>query len=93
MPTLSQAIAARGIDEQAALKNIRRRKPITDGRVGYIWPRDNPAKISAWRHTEIRLAREALMDLRANAYAEDPPGIRTYVASWCELNHLKVATA
>jgi len=90
MITLSQAIAARGIDEQAAMRNARRRKPFLANRTEYIWPGSAcPApRRNCYGHIIDETNSKVHRLLNDVAYGITPEEIMAYVSCWSELNHL-----
>jgi len=82
MTTLAQAIAARGINEQHGLKNLRRR---TRYRIGQDRPKvwaDSACPHPKWRKADKDRDDAALATLKTTT------NIAEYVRAWCILNRL-----
>lgn len=89
--TFSEHIAARGLDEKKAIRNLRRRAK-------YHQSLDRPkffacAKVidlyvGCWRYGECYTPDVASRDLSVLKY---PTDTAAYVIAWCRLNRLKEA--
>jgi hypothetical protein len=82
MTTLAQAVAARGIDEQQELKNLKRRARY-HGRQDRpkVWA-DSSCPTTGWRKEEKERDAAALATLKTTT------DIAEYVRAWCILNRL-----
>ena len=83
MTTFAQAIAAKGIDEHAEFRNLRRRARYHE-RLDRpkVFPADKECLSISWRKAEVEKDEAALVTLKATQDAVE------YVRAWCVLNRL-----
>jgi hypothetical protein len=83
MTTIAQVIAARGINEQHELRNLRRRARYHQALDRpKVFPADSGCMCVTWRKEEIDRDDAALATLKVTQDAAE------YVRAWCILNRL-----
>lgn len=82
MTTLAQAVAARGIDEHAEFRNLRRRARYHSRQDRpKVWA-DSSCPTTGWRREEKE------RDVAALATLKITQDVAEYVRAWCILNRL-----